>query len=106
MFFFEASVIVLFLIVASVQGFKDPLYILKSDVRDACLNHQFIFAWNSFHVVPSIEKIREIAGDGAVEVVEEYQDVYMCVHCNSTFECMSGDGGAGNDRSEQVPARR
>jgi hypothetical protein len=57
-------------------------------------------------VVPSIEKIREIAGDGAVEVVEEYQDVYMCVHCNSTFECMSGDGGAGNDRSEQVPARR
>jgi hypothetical protein len=29
-------------------------------------------------VVPSIEKIKEIAGEGAVEMQEEYQDVYMC----------------------------
>ena len=28
--------------------------------------------------MPSIEKIKEIAGDGAVEAEEEYQDVYMC----------------------------
>ena len=29
-------------------------------------------------MVPSIEKIKEIAGEGAVEMQEEYQDVYMC----------------------------
>jgi hypothetical protein len=29
--------------------------------------------------VPSIEKIKEIAGEAAVEVTEEYQDVYMYV---------------------------
>ena len=49
-------------------------------------------------MVPSIEKIREIAGEGAVEVVEEYQDVYMCVRCNSSFECMLRYDDAGGDR--------
>jgi hypothetical protein len=39
------------------------------------------------HVVPSIATIKEIAGDDALEVNEEYQDVYMCenVACIRTF---------------------
>ena len=33
-------------------------------------------------MVPTIEQIREIAGEGATELVEEYQDVYMCAFSN------------------------
>ncbi len=33
-------------------------------------------------MVPTIEQIRETAGEGATELVEEYQDVYMCAFAN------------------------
>jgi hypothetical protein len=55
------------------------------------------FASHSLNVVPSVDMIKEIAGEGAVEVTEEYQDVYMCVrHRFSLFAIVSQGGVFGS----------
>jgi hypothetical protein len=58
------------------------------------------------HVVPSIAKIKEIAGEDAVEVTEEYQDVYMYASIFFRFGVnLLEDVIFGGDWQDQVPAR-
>ena len=45
------------------------------------------------NVVPSVDMIKEIAGDGAVEVTEEYQDVYMYVRDRFSSFAIVSEGG-------------
>lgn len=45
------------------------------------------------NVVPSVDMIKEIAGEGAVEVTEEYQDVYMYVRHRFPLFAIVSQGG-------------